>query len=117
RSSTLLANSLRETIVNDSPCQKAFRLARFLPPFDFGPVLRRALRRLAAVLRSLGMIRPFPVIGNVFNAKHRIAIDDPICSLAQPLREAIAVVRYTAKRFLVSHLTGGFHLIQAFKIR
>jgi hypothetical protein len=39
------------------PCRKEFRLDRLLPAAERGPVLRRALRRLAALCRSLAMFR------------------------------------------------------------
>jgi hypothetical protein len=38
------------------PCRQALRLARSRPPAVFGPVLRRALQRLAAICRALAML-------------------------------------------------------------
>ncbi len=39
------------------PCRWEFRLDLFLPAAERGPVLRRALRRLAAICRSVGIVQ------------------------------------------------------------
>lgn len=52
------------------PWRKEFRLDRLLPASERGPVLRRALRRLAAICRSLAIVRPILVASS---SKHRQA--------------------------------------------
>jgi hypothetical protein len=54
-----------------SPCRKEFRLDRFLPAAERGPVLRRALRRLAAICRTVVIVRPMLVASSLKRCQAR----------------------------------------------
>ncbi len=59
------------------PCRQAFRLARFLPADERGPVLLVALRLLAAICFSLAMLMPLPIFVRArFNADDLFTFDN-----------------------------------------
>jgi len=58
RVSSCFATAALEVMLEVRPWRWALRLARFLPAPERGPVLLCALRRLAAICRSLAMVRP-----------------------------------------------------------
>ncbi len=84
-----------------SPCLNEFLAARSLPPWDVGPVLFRALRRLAAIWRSL-VIFSLPGDFFEFEALDVVIFDHPRGLVAELLRETLAIEGDSVQRFVTT---------------
>jgi hypothetical protein len=83
------------------PCRYELRHVRRLPPLDRGPVLLRALRRLAAICRSVTMrlSRGRRLFRRMLEC-HDLTVDEPVAGFAESSCQVTAPTDYATERLI-----------------